>query len=110
MRASSFDHFGALCAVNVAYRQVQMATGMRVEGHNCTDPVLYDGMNDLYGGIPELASVMCVHATMSQPPQLQNCTVKTQQLLQPIMLVSVVPVILYWMYVEVEVVCSLFSR
>ena len=55
--ASSFDHFGALCAVNVAYRQVQMASGMRVEGHNFTDPV-YDGMDDLYDGIPELASVM----------------------------------------------------
>ena len=58
-----------------------MAAGMRVEGRNCTDPVLYDG-------IPELASVMCVHATMSQPPQLQNFTVKTQQLLQPIVLVT----------------------
>jgi len=52
---------------------------------------------------------------------LQNYTVKTQQLLQPIVLVTVVPVtvhttsqmqevILYWMYVEVEVVCSLLSR
>jgi len=69
-----------------------MVAGMRVEGHNCTDPVLYDGMDDLYDGIPELASVMCVHATMSQPPQLQNYTVKTQQLFQPIVLVTVVPV------------------
>jgi len=52
---------------------------------------------------------------MGQLPQLQNYTVKTQQLLQPIVLVTVVPVtvsttsrmqqvILYWMYVEVEVV------
>ena len=53
-----------------------MAAGLRVEGHNFTHPILYDGIDDLYDSIPELAGVMCVHATMNQPPQLQNYTVK----------------------------------
>ena len=66
-------------------------------------------------------SLCYICATMSLLSQLQNYTVNTQQLLQPIVLVTVVPVtvhttsqlkqvILYWMYVELEVVCSLLSR